>query len=172
MQTPTDEWLDLVDENDQVTGRMLRSEVYKLGLHNFRSVNLLLVNSQGQLWIPKRALNKRVAPGGLDLSVGGHVTSGDTYIDTLIREAKEELDLDLDKNKLKFLGKLTPYVHSTSSFQEVYELQSDKTPDYNKEDFIDCYWLYPQDILELLEKGTPAKIDLRPIIETFYPSSP
>ena len=50
-----DEYLDLVDEKDNVIGKKKRSEVYKLNLSNFRVVNLFIRNKKGQLWIPRRA---------------------------------------------------------------------------------------------------------------------
>jgi len=44
-----DEYLDLVNENDEVIGRKLRSEIYAEHLSNFRVVNAFVVNSKGEL---------------------------------------------------------------------------------------------------------------------------
>ena len=60
-----DEYLDLVNIQDEIIGKKSRSIVYAEGLSNFRVVNAFLVNTQGQLWIPRRSLNKRLFPGGL-----------------------------------------------------------------------------------------------------------
>jgi len=74
-----DEYLDLVDLQDSVIGRKLRSEVYAEHLSNFRVVNAFVLNSKGELWIPRRTADKRIFPLCLDMSVGGHVESGESY---------------------------------------------------------------------------------------------
>ena len=66
-----DEYLDLVNEKDEVIGKKLRSEVYAEGLSNFRVVNAFLVNSEGKLWLPRRGAHKRIFPLCLDMSMGG-----------------------------------------------------------------------------------------------------
>ena len=74
-----DEMLDLVDENDCVIGTARRSEVYAKELRNIRVVNAFVINSKGELWIPRRTAHKRSYPSCLDMSMGGHVESGETY---------------------------------------------------------------------------------------------
>ena len=81
-----DEYLDLVDENDNVIGKEKRSIVYSKGLNNFRVVNLFIVNSEGKIWIPRRGPHKRIFPSALDMSMGGHVDSGETYEQAFKRE--------------------------------------------------------------------------------------
>lgn len=88
-----DEFLDLVDENDNVVGKKKRSEVYAEHLSNFRVVNAFVVNTKGEIWIPRRVADKRIFPLCLDMSMGGHVESGESYEDTLKRETQEELKL-------------------------------------------------------------------------------
>ncbi len=87
----TEEYLDLVDENDVVIGREKRSVVHKKRLNNFRVINVFIVNDEGKLWIPRRTAEKVNNPLALDMSVGGHVESGSTYEETFARETKEEL---------------------------------------------------------------------------------
>jgi isopentenyldiphosphate isomerase len=86
----TDEYLDLVNEKDEVVGKKLRSEVYAEGLSNFRVVNVFLRNFEGKLWIPRRTANKRIFPLCLDVSMGGHVESGESYEVAFKRELSEE----------------------------------------------------------------------------------
>ena len=63
-----EEYLDLVDENDTVIGKKLRSEIYAEGLLNFRVINVFLINSKGQIWIPRRTASKAIFPSALDFS--------------------------------------------------------------------------------------------------------
>ncbi len=163
-----DEILDLVNNNDVVIGKKKRSEIYAEHLSNFRVINVFIVNSKGEIWVPRRSAHKRIVPLGLDMSVGGHVASGETYEQALKRETAEELNIDTDKIKIKFLGHLTPTKDGTMCFMKVYEINTDQVPNYNKNDFIEYFWLSPKEIIERIEKGDKAKDDLPKLIKIFY----
>lgn len=163
-----DELLDLVDEQDQVIGRQLRSQVYAAGLSNFRAVNAFLVNDRGQLWIPRRTAAKKTFPLSLDMSVAGHVSAGEEYLTAFRRELVEELNLDLDTVAWRQIGYLTPHQHGTSCFMQVYEINSNQTPAYNRDDFLESYWLYPHELLERLLNGDRSKNDLPRLVQRLY----
>lgn len=163
-----DELLDLVDENDRKIGTIWRSQTARLHKQNrgfLRAAEVLIQNSHGQLWIPRRTLHKRIAPGGLDYSMGCHVSAGETYMQATIRELDEELNLDIDPNSLKLLHKFPPIGHELAYIRSVYILKTDKTPNYNPEDFTGYEWLTPQELLKRLKNGEPAKRSLLPTIE-------
>lgn len=162
------EMLDLVDEQDAVIGVMERNEVYKQGLNNFRVINAFIKNSEGKLFIPRRQKHKRLFPLGLDVSVGGHVTSGETYEEAFAKEAREELNLDIRSLPFTVLGKLTPSADSVSAFMTVYEIASDETPSYNPDDFVEHFWLTPHEIIEHITGGDLAKDDLIKLVRKFY----
>lgn len=164
----SDEILDLVDENDNIIGQKPRSEIYAEHLSNFRVVNAFIVNSKGEIWIPRRAAHKRIVPLGLDMSMGGHVASGETYEQALKRETAEELNIDTDKVEIKFLGHLTPMKDGTMCFMKVYEIKMDQAPEYNPHDFTEYFWLKPEEIIDRIEKGDKAKSDLIKLIKIFY----
>ena len=144
----TDEYLDIVDKDDLIVGKMKRSEVYKKDLPNHRIVNAFVINSKGQIWIPRRAANKRILPLYLDASMAGHVKSGETYDQAFNRELREELNIDADKIEFRILGKVTPRNNKTSCFSTIYEVKSDLTPKFNENDFVEYFWLTPREILK------------------------
>lgn len=92
-----DEFLDLVDESDNVIGKKKRSEVYSENLSNFRVINAFVVNSTGKILMPRRSTNKKQYPLSLDMSIAGHVESGESYESALFREAREELNIDVNQ---------------------------------------------------------------------------
>jgi isopentenyldiphosphate isomerase len=163
-----EEYLDLVNENDEVIGRKKRSDIYTEGLSNYRAINLFIVNSKGEMWIPRRTANKNIFPLCLDMSMGGHVKSGETYEEGLKREIEEELNIDIDQTPSETLGHLTPKKDGVSCYMNVYKIITNNTPDYNKEDFIESFWLKPEEILRLIDEGEKAKDDLPRIIRKFF----
>lgn len=163
-----DEYLDLVDENDNIIGKKKRSEVYAEHLSNFRVVNAFVVNSKGEIWIPRRTADKRIFPLCLDMSMGGHVESGETYKQTLKRETEEELNINTDNVSIRLLGHLTPQKDSVSAFMNVYEIKMDEAPNYNKNDFVEYFWLTPKMLFERIANGDKTKGDLPKLVKIFY----
>ncbi len=162
------ELLDLVDKNDQVIGCIERDEAYRQNIKNFRLIDGFIKNNQGKLFIPRRHPDKRLFPLKLDVSVGGHVTSGETYDETFKKEAQEELNIDISNFKYKILGKMSPFTDDVSAFTMVYEIESDETPDYNPEDFIEHFWLTPEELMTRIEGDDIGKGNLPKIVKKFY----
>ena len=162
-----DEYLDLVDSADNVIEKKLRSEVYEEGLSNFRVVNLLVVNSKGELWIPRRTESKKLFPLHLDLSAAGHVESGEDYVTAFERETMEEISIDVNQIGYTDLGKLTPSQYGVSAFMHLYKIELDEVPDYNRSDFCEYFWLTPEELLDKIEGGEKAKSDLPKLVKYF-----
>ena len=94
------EWVDLVDRDNQVVGRALRSEVRQKNLLH-RGIAVLVRNSMGQVYVHQRTATKDLFPAMYDMFVGGVVGEGEDYLEAAVREAEEELGV---KNKnLEFL---------------------------------------------------------------------
>ncbi len=85
-----EEYLDIVDENDQVIGKDTRDNVHK-NFQIHRGIHVLVINSKREILIQKRSTNKSYYPGYYDASVGAQVQSGESYEDTAKRETQEEL---------------------------------------------------------------------------------
>jgi len=166
-----DELLYLVDENDNVLGSQPRSfDLTKKNWQNFRVINAFIQNSRGELWIPRRAAHKRLFPLALDVSVGGHVTFGETYDEALLKEASEEINMDLKIFPFELLGHLKPHEHDLSAFMQVYLIRTDEVPNYNPHDFIEYFWYKHEEVLAKIEAGEKAKGDLAKLIKIFFSS--
>jgi 8-oxo-dGTP pyrophosphatase MutT (NUDIX family) len=153
------ELLDLFDEQENQLDIVLRSAYYQDPSKYpgyLRSAEMFIRNSRGQLWIPRRNMARKVAPGGLDYSCGGHVSSGEGYVQGCIREAAEELGLELAPKDLKAIFKTSP-TPGSPWFRTLFLYESDEVPSYNKDDFSEYFWLTPQELLARLQSGEPAK---------------
>ena len=156
-----DELLDLVNNNDEVIGAILKSDYDpmvegKLGY--IRTAELLIENDEGRFWIPTRTADKKIAPSGFDFSAAGHVGSGEDYMTAVLREIHEEINLELKSSDLTLLKKFSP--GTIPYFRCVYVYQSNESPTFNPNDFTKAEWLSIPEILDKIRSGTPAKTAL------------
>jgi len=83
----------LVDEDGNVTGKASRFECHSGSFLLHPVVHLHVLNSEGKLFLQKRAADKDIQPGKWDTSVGGHVDYGEEITQALFREVREELGI-------------------------------------------------------------------------------
>ncbi len=102
-----EEYLEVVTRKGRIIKTVPRSAVHGNPSLIHRVVHVLVYNQLGELFLQKRSADKDVAPGKWDTSVGGHVNSGETPEEALLREMKEELGIT--ECKAKFLYS---YIHS------------------------------------------------------------
>ncbi|MCR4943320.1 MAG: NUDIX domain-containing protein [Clostridium sp.] len=102
------EMLDIVDENGNPTGKVKRrDEVHRDGdPHRTSHVWIVRDNEKGGLdvLLQKRSDNKDSHPGCLDISSAGHIKAGDDFLESALRELKEELGIEASPEELKEIG--------------------------------------------------------------------
>ena len=96
------EIVDLYNENGKVIGQVEKSEAHKKGLLH-KTIHVWILNNNNELLLQKRCEKKDYFPLYWDVSIGGHIESGESSTDCAIREAKEELGLSLSKDDFKYL---------------------------------------------------------------------
>lgn len=114
-----DELLDVVNDNDEVTGQEMRSVVHQQGLQH-RGVHVFLFNEQGEMLIQKRSADRANSPSLLDCSVSEHVKAGESYLEAAMRGLKEEMGVE--GVKLTLRGKIQmEYGFNDNEISEIYE---------------------------------------------------
>jgi len=99
--------LAIVDNNDKVIGSKDKNQLTSNDI--YRVARLLIVNSKGELSLAQRAFIKKKDPGLWGLAVEGTVEADETYESNILKEAQEEIGVNLSNlelgPKLRMQGK-------------------------------------------------------------------
>ena len=94
------EYLDLYDKNKKLTGKKILRGVDEIPKDNYINIVVIFIeNSKGEFLIQKTSIKK----GSIWATTGGHVKSGQTSKEAIIEETKEELGIDISKEKIKLI---------------------------------------------------------------------
>ena len=97
------EYFDILDENGNKTGeRKLREEVHRDGDWH-KSVFMFVINSNAEIILQKRSADKDTHPNMWTVSASGHLSAGESSIDTAIQELREEIGIKASENQLEYL---------------------------------------------------------------------
>ncbi len=143
------EYFDLVDEKDNVISKIKETE--QVQPNKLRFINIIIIDKDEKIIVPKRSGNRRIFPNCYDFSVGGHVNSGESYEKAAYRELKEELNI---RNvKLIEIGYFNPYKDNVDTFSKLYLLRyNKKIEEYDKEGITQIYYMTIDEINELIRK--------------------
>lgn len=111
MKNIMDEWVDVLIEDPaahtfHIAGKAPRSTVHTKGLlHQTVHLWILRHTSNGwQVLMQQRSSNKESWPNLWDMSVAGHISSGQTPVAAILREMREELGIEKSAADMKFVG--------------------------------------------------------------------
>jgi len=104
-----DEYVILVDENDNPIGK---EEKVKCHLPNgklHRAFTALIFNNEGKLLLTKRSGSKMLWPGVWDGTVASHPREGETYVSSAERRMPEEIGISCKMNYVNKFEYHVPY---------------------------------------------------------------
>lgn len=97
------EYLDIVDENNELTGKTEeRNIIHEKGIWH-REVAVWIMNEKGEILLQKRASTKKQEPNKWAICAG-HVDAGEAVESAIIREMEEELGIKVSIDELEFLN--------------------------------------------------------------------
>ena len=97
---------EVLDDNGNPTGEIMKKydqKVFDRGLYHL-GADVWIINSDNKILIQKRAKQKKLEPNVWAMT-GGSVILGEKSINTIVREAKEELNIDINADNLKLITK-------------------------------------------------------------------
>lgn len=144
---------DIYDENKKKTGRTAER-----GVHEFKQgeyhivVTALILNSKNEILISKRAKNKKY--GLMWECNGGSVLAGETSLEGVIREVKEELGIEFSKKEAIFLKEIKDD-RQISDFKDIWLFKKDiKDEEITLPDgeAIEWKWVDIEIFMEMIDK--------------------
>lgn len=124
------EYFDIVDEDNNLTGKTEEREiVHTTGLWH-REVAVWVINEKGELLLQKRSASKKQAPNKWALCAG-HIDAGETPENSIVREIEEEIGLKVTIDDLEPIGVIKKEMNLgngqyNNNFQYMYILKTNK----------------------------------------------
>lgn len=146
-----EEFLEVVNDKWEIIEIFPRSKIHGNPSLIHRVVHVLVFNRRGELLLQKRSMNKDVAPGKWDTSVGGHINPGESLLDAVKREMNEELGITTCQP-----GFLYSYIHSNPYETELvytYSCLYDGEIYFNKEEIDEVRFWSLQEIDNTIGKN-------------------
>ncbi len=165
------ELLTEVDSKNNVIGPIARGVAHSSKDKFYRTIYVIIKNHDGKILLQRRSATKDLYPNCWDLSVGGHVEFGDNYIDTAVRELKEEVGIVVSQKGLAFMGEVLVRLPTSNEFFYIYEytLAPSDNIMLSKDEVADSKWATIKQIKESI-KNEPNLWYPRPIqvLEKLY----
>ena len=151
------ELLEVLNENGEPTGEILdKNEIHKEGKYH-KEVALILLNDKGEILLQKRASTKEIEPNKWAWH-GGHVIAGETNIEAIIRETKEELGITLSESQIKLLVELKrdklPNRQYTVAYYSICNLDIDDFS-IQKEELSEVKWFSFKKLKDMIYNSHP-----------------
>lgn len=150
-----EELIDIYDVNKNKTGKVENRHTYKLKKGEYYLVSdAIIINSKNEILLTRRAQNK--INGLLWEGVGGCTIAGETQIDTILREIKEEIGVAFTKKEAILFKEIRRDEELTSRFKEIFIFRKDidlKDIQLQKEEVIDAKWVTIDEFMNMYEKN-------------------
>ncbi len=102
------EFIDIYNDLGQKSDAIIeKNDAHKKALIH-KGVCVWIINSNNEILIQTRS-DYVMFPNMLDISFSGHIQAGETSLEAAVREGKEELGIDIEINKLKYLFSCREY---------------------------------------------------------------
>ena len=99
------EIIDELNDKGEVIGQIDKDLAHKEGrLH--KAIHLWILNKKNEVLLQYRCKDKKLYPDTWDVSVGGHVSAGEDTKAACLREAKEELGIEIKEKDLEYITTL------------------------------------------------------------------
>ena len=143
------EIFDVVNSEDQVIDRKTRAEVHRDNLLH-RSVHAIVMNDNGEVFLQLRAPHRDNNPNLWDSSVAGHLQSGETYDQAMVREVQEEIGIQLNSTPQR-LFKLQASAQTDYEFCWIYQFVHNGPFEIDTHEAVEGRWFHTTELDRWIE---------------------
>lgn len=118
------EYVDVLDAHGNKTGIVKERTLAKKAKDYTLGVHVWIINSENQVLLQKRSLQKHSFASMWD-STGGRARARESSVEAMKRELKEELGVDINSQEFQFLFRFPAQQNSKPMFLDVYLLKKD-----------------------------------------------
>lgn len=146
-----EEYWDVYDENKKKTGEIVRRWPFEMKEGQYHIVvSAIILNSLNEILISKRAEHKKF---GLMWEInGGSILTGETSLEGIIREIKEELGIEFTKKEAMFLKD----IKRGFDFKDLWVFRKDvdpKTLTFPDKEAIEAKFITIDEFVSMFENG-------------------
>ena len=161
------EMIDEYNTRGEKIGIVDKAVAHKKGLWH-KSVHVWIINDKNEVLLQYRSAEKDLYPNTWDCSFAGHIDAGESSIETVLREGKEELDIDVNLENLQYVftnREMFQYGQVNSNeFVDIYILRQNinlQNVEFQKEEVSNAKYVSKEQFFELMKNGTliPHKIE-------------
>lgn len=112
------------------------------------------MNDKKEFLIQKRSENKKIYPNKWSIT-GGAVDAGETSLEGALREVKEEIGIDIDKEKMEFMLSFK----RTHGFVDIWLVKQNvdlKDVVLQKEEVADVKWVTKEELEKMIKNDEVA----------------
>jgi isopentenyldiphosphate isomerase len=150
------EYVDVVNENNEVVRTATRQEVKKKALL-YRGSHVIVINAKKEFFVQKRSDTKDLLPGMYSVGVGETVESGESYDDAAKRGLREEIGINAEISllfPLKFRSK------EDNENCQVYNCYYNGKLNFNDKEVVEGFFVSKDELQKLLKTKPFAPVSI------------
>lgn len=148
------ELVDLLNNRKELIGETCERNAVPNGKYRL-SIHIWIINEKNEILIQQRSANRKKFPN-MWTNTGGACLAGETSIETVFRELKEELDITPNIDNLELIASYK----REKDFVDVWVLRQNvdiKDLKFNDNEVQDAKWVTIEDWKKLLIEGQAVK---------------
>lgn len=155
---------EMIDELDEKTGELTGKVISKKEAHKtgrwHGSIHILIINrDKTKTFLQKRSEQKDLYPNMWDIAVGGHISKGETPLETARRELQEELGLNLQDFDMEEIDRIKEQFNNngivSNEYVTIYLVRGDMDVskiNLQEEEVSEARWCSKKELKEMIEK--------------------